>query len=68
MTIISIPEIAVKILLNQLYSEPTVEERMRERNAEIRRLFAIGMAKTEIGRRFGISARRVGQVIDEGNE
>jgi DNA-binding CsgD family transcriptional regulator len=38
---------------------------MRQRNEEIRSLFAEGVSKTEIGRRFGISPRRVGQIISE---
>jgi DNA-binding CsgD family transcriptional regulator len=37
---------------------------MQQRNDEIRRLFAEGMTKAEIARRFGISERRVSQVIE----
>jgi DNA-binding CsgD family transcriptional regulator len=38
---------------------------MRQRNEEIHRLFAQGRTKTAIARRYGISLRRVGQIIRE---
>jgi DNA-binding CsgD family transcriptional regulator len=40
-------------------------EQMQQRNEEIIRLIAEGVPKTEIGRRYGISPRRVGQIINE---
>jgi DNA-binding CsgD family transcriptional regulator len=52
-------------MLDKLYVEGTSLERMQQRNEEIQRLNAEGLSKTEIGRRFGISPRRVGQIIDE---
>jgi len=36
---------------------------MQRRDEDICRLFADGVPKTEIGRRFGLSARRVGQIV-----
>jgi DNA-binding CsgD family transcriptional regulator len=38
---------------------------MRQRNEDICRLFAESVSKTEIGRRYGISVRRVGQILGE---
>jgi DNA-binding CsgD family transcriptional regulator len=56
---------AVEILLTHLYSTLTDAERKRQRNQEICRLFADGLTKAEIARRFGISERRVGQILDQ---
>jgi DNA-binding NarL/FixJ family response regulator len=64
-TSIRTSEQAVQIILYHLYSEGSKAERMEERNDEIRRLFAEGVTKAEIARRFRISERRVGQVIEE---
>ena len=52
-------------MLDRLYVDGTLLEQMQQRNAEICRLFAEGVSKTAIGRRFGISPRRVGQITDE---
>jgi DNA-binding NarL/FixJ family response regulator len=67
-TAISTSNEAVKTLLNILYSDGTKLERMHQRKEEIRHLFAEGKTKTEIARRYGISLRRVGQIIDEAHE
>gem|GEM_PF-4948136 len=63
-TFISTPHIAAQLVLKHLYSDGTKPERMKERNDAILQLFAQGVPKMEIGRRFGISARRVGQILD----
>jgi hypothetical protein len=64
LTTIRTPEQSVAILLEALYADGTLEEQRLARNAHIHQLFNEGVPKTEIGRRFGISARRVGQILD----
>jgi DNA-binding NarL/FixJ family response regulator len=54
----------VEMFLDLLYAGGTKIERLQKRNDEIRKLFSEGMTKTEIARRFDISVRRVGQIID----
>jgi DNA-binding NarL/FixJ family response regulator len=58
---------AVEVLITHLYSTSTAAEDKQQRNQEIRRLFAEGLTKADIARRFGISERRVGQIIEEEN-
>jgi hypothetical protein len=64
-TSIRTPEQAAEILLTQLYATPTDTEIKLQRDHEIRRLFADGLTKADLARRFGISERRVGQIIDQ---
>jgi DNA-binding NarL/FixJ family response regulator len=64
-TVIRTSAEAAKILLERLYIKGTLLEQMQQRNEEIRRLFAEGKTKTEIGRRLGLSARRVGQILND---
>ena len=64
-TLISTSGIAAQIILSHLYPSGTKPEQMRERNEAIRCLFAAGVPKMEIGRRFSISARRVTQILEE---
>ena len=58
---------AVELVLTHLYSRPSAAERKQQRDQEIRHLFGEGMTKAAIARKFGISERRVGQIIDEDN-
>jgi hypothetical protein len=53
------------MFLELLYVDGTPSEQLQQRNEEIRTLFAHGTSKTELGRQYGISPRRVGQIIDE---
>lgn len=53
------------MFIDLLYVDGTKHERIENRNEEIRYLFSQGMTKTEIARRFAISVRRVGQIINE---
>jgi DNA-binding NarL/FixJ family response regulator len=54
----------VSLFLSLLYTDGTKLERMEKRDMEIRKLFSDGLTKTEIARRYAISVRRVGQIID----
>jgi hypothetical protein len=65
LTSIRTPAQAAEVLLAHPYSTPTNTEIKQQRNQEIRRLFAEGVTKAEVARTFGISERRVGQIIDE---
>ena len=58
---------ATKILLERLYIEGTPLERMRQRNEEIRHQLAKDMSKMEIAQYFGLSTRRVGQILNDSN-
>ncbi len=64
-TLISTSELAAQNVLSHLYPSGTKPEQMRERNEVARDLFAAGVPKMEIGRRLGISPRRVTQIIEE---
>jgi DNA-binding NarL/FixJ family response regulator len=64
-TIIRTPSEVIQIFLGILHGDGTPLERMRRRDEEIYRMFAEGVPKMEIARRFGISARRVGQIINK---
>ncbi|MCC6614144.1 MAG: hypothetical protein IT320_11750 [Anaerolineae bacterium] len=66
--IITTPDKASDIILQTLYEDGTEMQKMRQRNREIRELYAQGVPKTKIGRQYGISARRVGQIVDESKE
>jgi hypothetical protein len=63
--LITTSDFAVKFFLQFLYSHGTDLERIQKCNQEIQRLSAEGLPKTEIGRRYGISARRVGQILSK---
>jgi DNA-binding transcriptional regulator LsrR (DeoR family) len=65
MTIIRTHDETVAILLEALYTDGTLDEQRLARNTHIRQLFNEGVGKTEIGRRFGISARRVTQILED---
>ncbi len=67
LTSIRTPMQAVELVLTHLYSRPSAAERKQQRDQEIRHLFGEGMTKAAIARKFGISERRVGQIIDEDN-
>ena len=59
----SVP-LAVVTLLRQPFRNPYASERgLWLRRCEIHRLYCEGYSKTDIAREFGISARRVGQVL-----
>jgi DNA-directed RNA polymerase sigma subunit (sigma70/sigma32) len=64
LTIIRTHDEAVAIFLEALYTDGTLDEQRVSRNSHIRQLFDEGVTKTEIGRRFGISARRVTQILE----
>ena len=62
---LSVP-VAVTILLRQPFRNPYASVAgLQERAQEIQRLFMAGVSKTQIARMFGISPRRVGQVLAE---
>jgi DNA-binding NarL/FixJ family response regulator len=67
LTIIRTSEQAIRIILYHLYPKGSTTEQMTQRNKEIRSLFTEGMTKADIARQFGISERRVRQIIDEEN-
>lgn len=64
--VITTPDAAIVVVLDFLYDNGTEIQKMRQRKQEIRQLYAQGVPKTKIGRQYGISARRVRKIVDEG--